>query len=46
MVRGKVETNYSIVKKMSQTHAEKKVTQDFMKRGSGFSVITNIDETI
>ena len=45
--RGKFESNFSIVKKMSQTHVAKKVDQD--RRGKStdsFGVISNIEQTI
>jgi hypothetical protein len=46
VLRGKVESNFSIVKKMSQNHANKKANQDYKDRGSGFGIISNIERTI
>jgi hypothetical protein len=44
--RGKFETNFSIVKKMSQTHAKKRASVDALNRGTQYGLITNIAETL
>jgi len=45
--RGKFESNFSIVKKMSLTHVSKRVESERRaKTGDGYGVITNIEQTI
>jgi hypothetical protein len=43
VVRGKTESNFSLVKKMSQNNAEKKAAVDLKNRSSGFGLITNLE---
>lgn len=45
--RGKYESNFSIVKKMSLTHVAKRVESERRaKTGDGYGIITNIEQTI
>jgi hypothetical protein len=43
MCRGKFESNFSIVKKMSQNNARKKAVQDEQNKGYFYGTITNIE---
>ena len=43
MCRGKFESNFSIVKKMSQNNAKKKANQDEQNKGYFYGSITNIE---
>jgi len=46
MCRGKFESNFSMVKKMSQNNAKKKAAQDEQFKGYFNGIITNIEHTL
>jgi hypothetical protein len=46
MCRGKFESNFSIVKKMSQNNTRKKAVQDEQNKGYFYGTITNIEQTL